>query len=257
MNPRVAALIALAALTLIKATPLIFAALGGVLSERSGVVNIGLEGIMVGGAFFAVCVSGATGSPLLGALAGIVAGALLAASARVRGDALRIDQIVAGTGLNIVALGAAAFGLVLVFGQPGARVKCRRSGTGNWVLTVLAFVLAGGVVAVPQPHAVGTARARVRRKSRARPPRPGSIRCAALLGRRCGRRDRGARRRVPLARRIGSLLRRHDCRPRLHRACRRDLRPLDAVRRNRGLRLLRILLRFAIRLAGNARLPAN
>jgi simple sugar transport system permease protein len=146
MNPLVAALIALAALTLVKATPLIFAALGGVLSERSGVVNIGLEGIMIGGAFASVCVSGSTGSPLLGALAGVIAGAALAALLAFVSTRLAYDQIVAGTGLNIVALGGAAFGLVLVFGQPGAsREVPAFGGTGEAVLTVLAFVLAGAL----------------------------------------------------------------------------------------------------------------
>jgi simple sugar transport system permease protein len=142
----VAALIALAGLTLIKATPLIFAALGGVLSERSGVVNIGLEGIMIGGAFTAVCVSGATGSPLLGAIAGIFAGAALAALLAFVATRLAFDQIVAGTGLNIVALGGAAFGLVLVYGQPGASHEVPAFGkTGEAVLTVLALVLAGAL----------------------------------------------------------------------------------------------------------------
>jgi simple sugar transport system permease protein len=142
----IAALIALAALTLVKATPLIFAALGGVLSERSGVVNIGLEGIMIGGAFAAVCVSGATGSPLLGALAGIVAGAALAALLAFVSTRLAFDQIVAGTGLNIVALGGAAFGLVLVFGQPGASREVPAFGqTGEAVLTVIALILAGAL----------------------------------------------------------------------------------------------------------------
>ena len=136
-------LIAIAALTLVKATPLIFAALGGVLSERSGVVNIGLEGIMIGGAFTAVCVSGATGSPWLGAIAGVLAGALLAALLAFVATKLGYDQIVAGTGLNITALGAAAFGLVLVFGQPGASREVPAFGpSGETVLTVLALVLA-------------------------------------------------------------------------------------------------------------------
>ena len=146
MNALIFALVALAGLTLVKATPLIFAALGGVLSERSGVVNIGLEGIMVAGAFGAVCVSGATGSPLLGAIAGICAGALLAALLAYVSTKLAMDQIVAGTGLNIVALGGAAFGLVLVYGQPGASREVPAFGpAGEQVLTVVALVLAAAL----------------------------------------------------------------------------------------------------------------
>jgi general nucleoside transport system permease protein len=114
VNAALAAIAALLGLTLIKATPLIYAALGGVLSERSGVVNIGLEGILIAGAFTSVAVSGATGNPVLGALAGIIAGMLLAAILAFAATRLAVDQIVAGTGLNIAALAAAAFGLVLV-----------------------------------------------------------------------------------------------------------------------------------------------
>lgn len=146
MNGFTAALVALAGLTLVKATPLIFAALGGVLSERSGVVNIGLEGIMIAGAFASVCVSGATGSPLLGALAGIVAGAVLAALLAFVATRLAYDQIVAGTGLNIVALGAAAYGLVLVFGQPGASRTVPAFGpAGEVALTAIAFACAAAL----------------------------------------------------------------------------------------------------------------
>lgn len=146
MNALGAALVALGVLTLIKATPLIFAALGGVLSERSGVVNIGLEGMMIAGAFTAVCVSGATGSPLLGACAGVIAGAALAALLAYVATKLAFDQIVAGTGVNIVALGGAAFGLVLVFGQPGAsREVTAFGGPGETGLTVLALVLAAAL----------------------------------------------------------------------------------------------------------------
>ena len=146
MNALGAALVALGVLTLIKATPLIFAALGGVLSERSGVVNIGLEGMMIAGAFTAVCVSGATGSPLLGACAGVIAGVALAALLAYVATKLAFDQIVAGTGVNIVALGGAAFGLVLVFGQPGAsREVTAFGGPGETGLTVLALVLAAAL----------------------------------------------------------------------------------------------------------------
>jgi len=146
MNDFGAVLLALAALTLIKATPLIYAALGGVLSERSGVVNIGLEGILVAGAFTSVAVSFWTGMPIVGAAGGVIAGAALAAILAFAATRLGVDQIVAGTGLNIVALGGAAYGLVVIFGQPGASREVANLGrTGEAVLIVLAFVLAAAL----------------------------------------------------------------------------------------------------------------
>lgn len=146
MNGTLLAIVALLGLTLVKATPLIYAALGGVLSERSGVVNIGLEGILVAGAFTSVVVSGATGSALLGTVAGIIAGMLVAAVLAFVTTRLAVDQIVAGTGLNIAALAGAAFGLVLVYHQPGASHEVPALGpTGETVLTVLAFAAAGAL----------------------------------------------------------------------------------------------------------------
>ena len=140
------ALLALLALTLVKATPLIYAALGGVLSERSGVVNIGLEGILTAAAFFAVVASAATGSPSAGAAAGMVAGAAVAAILAFAATRLGVDQIVAGTGLNIMALGGAAYGLVLVFNQPGASREVPSLGKpGEVVLIALAFALAAAL----------------------------------------------------------------------------------------------------------------
>jgi ABC-type uncharacterized transport system permease subunit len=146
VNPLVAGILAVLGLTLVKATPLIYAALGGVLSERSGVVNIGLEGIMIAGAFTAVVVSGLTGSPLLGALAGVVAGAAIAALLAFAATRLGVDQIVAGTGLNIATLAAAAFGLVLIYHQPGASHEVPAFGhAGENTLIVLAFVAAAAL----------------------------------------------------------------------------------------------------------------
>ncbi|HEY0396562.1 MAG TPA: ABC transporter permease [Candidatus Elarobacter sp.] len=143
MNGPLATLVAILGLTLIKATPLIYAALGGVLSERAGVVNIGLEGILIAGAFTSVAVSGATGNPIIGALAGVLAGMLLAAILAFAATRLAVDQIVAGTGLNIAALAAAAFGLVLVYHQPGASHEVPALGhTGEVVLIALAFAAA-------------------------------------------------------------------------------------------------------------------
>jgi simple sugar transport system permease protein len=146
VNATAGAVAALIVLTLVKATPLIYAALGGVLSERSGVINIGLEGILIAGAFTSVAVSGATGSPILGALAGVVAGALLAAILAFVATRLAVDQIVAGTGLNIAALAGAAFGLVLLYHQPGASREVPALGQrGEDVLIVLALVGAIGL----------------------------------------------------------------------------------------------------------------
>ncbi|MBV8600286.1 MAG: ABC transporter permease [Candidatus Eremiobacteraeota bacterium] len=130
-------------LTLIKATPVIYAALGGVLSERSGVINIGLEGMIAIGAFTGVCVSYATGNAQAGAAAGVLAGALLGALLGIAATRFRVEQIVAGTGINLIALGGAAYGLVVVFGQPGASKQVAALGTGGeTAMVVAALVLA-------------------------------------------------------------------------------------------------------------------
>lgn len=133
---------ALVVLTLIKATPIIYAALGGVISERSGIINIGLEGMMAAGAFTATLVSYATGAPSLGLLAGIAAGALAGLVLAIAATRFKVDQIVAGTGINLICAGGAAYGLVLVFNQPGASKQVNALGSNYWVLVLLAFVLA-------------------------------------------------------------------------------------------------------------------
>jgi len=137
--------ITLIVLTLIKATPIIFAALGGVISERSGVINIGLEGMMVAGAFFAVIVSYATGSPALGLIAGVAAGAAFGYILAIAATRFKVDQIVAGMGINLICTGGAAYGLVLLFNQPGASVQVHALGSNYWILVVLAFALAGAL----------------------------------------------------------------------------------------------------------------
>ncbi len=133
---------ALIVLTLIKATPIVYAALGGVISERSGVINIALEGMMAAGAFAAALVSFATNAPLLGILAGIAAGALAGLVLAIAATRFKVDQIVAGTGINLICAGGAAYGLVLVFNQPGASKQVNSLGSNYWILVVLAFALA-------------------------------------------------------------------------------------------------------------------
>jgi general nucleoside transport system permease protein len=91
------------------ATPLTFGAIGGMFSERSGVVNIGLEGMMLMGAFWGVYGADAGGSWIVGIVVGIVVGALLALVYGFFAIHLRADQIVGGTAVNFLALGITGY----------------------------------------------------------------------------------------------------------------------------------------------------
>jgi len=86
-------------------TPLTFAAVGGLFSERSGIVNIALEGIMLVGAFMAGAVTWYTGSPWLGLLSGAAAGLIMGGIHGLLCITFEGNQIVSGMGLNILALG--------------------------------------------------------------------------------------------------------------------------------------------------------
>jgi simple sugar transport system permease protein len=99
----------LLASTLRFATPLAFAAMGGIFSERSGVVNIGLEGMMLTGAFFAVWGSIWSGNWFVGLLMAMVFGALLALIHAFFSIHLRADQIVSGFAVNFLALGVTGY----------------------------------------------------------------------------------------------------------------------------------------------------
>jgi simple sugar transport system permease protein len=91
------------------ATPLILAAIGGLFSERSGVINIALEGMMLAGAFTAAAVTYSTGSPWVGLLAAAVAGVLIASIHAVACIRYKADQVVVGTAINILMLGLPGF----------------------------------------------------------------------------------------------------------------------------------------------------
>jgi simple sugar transport system permease protein len=101
------------------ATPLVFGALGGVVSERSGVVNVGLEGMMLGGAFFAAWGADITGSWVGGLLVGMAGGAAFGLIHAIFAVVLRADQIVAGMGINFLAVGVTGYLFVRVYGTEG------------------------------------------------------------------------------------------------------------------------------------------
>jgi general nucleoside transport system permease protein len=105
--------------TLQYATPLTFGALGGLISERAGVVNIGLEGMMLMGAFFGIWAADKTGTWELGLVGAAFFGAMLALVHAIFAIHLRADQIVSGTAINILATGITAFAFQDIYGDNG------------------------------------------------------------------------------------------------------------------------------------------
>ena len=110
---------ALVAAALRYATPLLFAALGGIISERSGVINIGLEGMMLMGCFFGIWGADVLGSWVLGLLVASAAGGLLALAHAVFSIHLRANQVVSGTGINFLALGITGYFFTAHYGPNG------------------------------------------------------------------------------------------------------------------------------------------
>jgi len=105
--------------TLRMAIPLMVAAIGGMFSERSGVVNIALEGMMLAGAFVAVVASYFTGSAWLGLLAAVIFGGLFALIHAVVSIRYHADQVVSGVALNLLAAGGTVFLLNILFNTSG------------------------------------------------------------------------------------------------------------------------------------------
>lgn len=132
--------------TLLAATPLVLAGLGGLFSERSGIVNIALEGMMVAGAFFAIWGSVTFGNWFFGLVIGVLASCVFALIHAVATVTFRADHIISGTAVILLAAGFVNFMNATLFGPKGSppdvstppRLHLGSMGDIS-VLTVLAF----------------------------------------------------------------------------------------------------------------------
>ncbi len=95
--------------SLLRGMPIILAGLSGVLCERSGVINIGIEGMMLTGAFLAALIGSIADSTWAGLFAALMGGALMATLLAVMAIKYKVDQIVAGTAINILATGLTSY----------------------------------------------------------------------------------------------------------------------------------------------------
>jgi len=99
------------------AIPYLFAAAGGVVAERSGIISLGLEGFMLTGAFSAALGTHYTGSPWVGVLCGIAGGIIFGIIHAIATIRYRADQVVSGIAINLLAIGVTRFFLHLAFGS--------------------------------------------------------------------------------------------------------------------------------------------
>jgi ABC-type uncharacterized transport system permease subunit len=123
------------------ATPLLLAALGGMFSERSGVINIALEGLMLAGAFTAATVTHFAGSPWVGLGAAIGAGLFVALIHAVACIKFNADQVVSGTAINIMFLGVPALIGGAIFESTGATPQIPEGQLLRYAPIVIAFLL--------------------------------------------------------------------------------------------------------------------
>ncbi|HEY7784751.1 MAG TPA: ABC transporter permease [Pyrinomonadaceae bacterium] len=133
--------IALLFSTIRLATPLILAAIGGLFSERSGVINIALEGMMLAGAFTAAAVTHGVGNPYVGLAAGMAAGLLVALIHAVACIRYRADQVVTGTAINILMIGMPAFLSGALFLSSGSTPQIPKDQLLPYFPIVVAFCL--------------------------------------------------------------------------------------------------------------------
>jgi simple sugar transport system permease protein len=127
--------------TIRMATPLLLAALGGLFSERSGVINIALEGLMLAGAFTSAVVTHYAGNPWIGLLAGIGAGIFISVIHAVACIHFDSDQVVTGTAINILMFGIPTLLSGALFGTTGSTPQIPRVNLLPNAPVVIAFGL--------------------------------------------------------------------------------------------------------------------
>ena len=149
-------IVSVAASTIRLATPLVLAALGGLFSERSGVINIALEGKMLAGAFTAAAVTYAAdtrlglgaASPWIGLLGGMIAGLFIAVIYAVSCIKFKADQVVSGAAINIMMIGIPGFlsgALFLSSGSTPQIPKDHLLPQSPWLIAVVILLLVAAI----------------------------------------------------------------------------------------------------------------
>ena len=101
--------------TIIIAPPILITAVGACISERSGIVNIGLEGIMLSSAFATAVVNIATGNPYLGIIFGVIVGILISLIHAVISINLKGNQIISGVAINLFAAAITSYSIKAIY----------------------------------------------------------------------------------------------------------------------------------------------
>lgn len=137
---------------LLSTTPILLAALGGAINREAGIVNIGLDGMMLAGAFVAVFVDWKTGSPLLACLAATATGAAVGYVFALPITRLGANEIVAGLGLALLMPGLFGYILPVAFGQASTLQPAGIPGVGGWHIPLLSKIpFVGSVVFSQDP----------------------------------------------------------------------------------------------------------
>lgn len=118
--------------------PIIFAAMGGLMAQQAGVINIGIEGIMLAGAFVGLIAAWLTGSLLAAAVAAVVAGLALSGLFALAAVRMRANPVVVGLGLNGLVFGGTAYIMQVYFSARGALAPKGVTGLPKWELGPLA-----------------------------------------------------------------------------------------------------------------------